>query len=65
MKNKHILSVLLIGVIVMVIGSLFKIMHWPGASVLVIVGTLTKVVALLVLIGKILSEPKYKEFLDS
>ncbi|WP_430400840.1 GldL-related protein [Flavobacterium sp.] len=40
--------------ILTIIGSLFKIMHWPGASIMLIIGMLSEAAALIILIITIL-----------
>ena len=52
MKNQYKLPLILflIGMILTIIGSLFKLMHWPGATIMLIVGMLTEVAAIITLI---------------
>ena len=40
----------LVGMIITIIGALFKIMHWTGASIMLTVGMLAEVVAISILI---------------
>ncbi len=56
MQKKYLLPliVFLIGMILTIIGSLFKIMHWPGASIMLIIGMLSEAAALIILIITIL-----------
>jgi hypothetical protein len=58
MQKKYLLPliVFLIGMIVTIIGSLFKIMHWPGASIMLIIGMLSEAAALIILIITILKK---------
>ncbi len=58
MQKKYLLPliVFLIGMIVTIIGSLFKIMHWPGASIMLIIGMLSEATALIILIVTILKK---------
>ncbi len=66
MKNTHILVLFLIGMVVTVLGALFKIMHWPGARFLLIIGMVFEAAAALFLILKLLKKDKDKTgFLDS
>lgn len=53
-KYKISLVLFLIGMIITILGALFKIMHWPGASVLLIIGMLSEIIALINLIIVIL-----------
>lgn len=52
MKNQYKLPLILflIGMILTIIGSLFKLMHWSGATIMLIVGMLTEVAAIITLI---------------
>jgi hypothetical protein len=58
MKKKYLLPliVFLIGMILTIIGALFKIMHWPGASIMLIIGMLSEATALIILIVTILKK---------
>lgn len=52
MKNQYKLPLILflIGMILTIIGSLFKLMHWLGATIMLTVGMLTEVTAIITLI---------------
>jgi len=52
MKNQYKLPLILflIGIILTIIGSLFKLMHWPGGTIMLTVGMLTEVAAIITLI---------------
>ncbi len=39
---------LIISLIITIIGAMFKIMHWPGASVLLTIGLLTSLIYILI-----------------
>ena len=65
MKFKYILIVLLIGLLLTLSGSLFKIMHWPGAHKMLLVGSFVKITAIILAIWKILTLEKWKEILNS
>ena len=58
MQKKYLLPliVFLIGMILTIIGALFKIMHWPGASIMLIIGMLSEATALIILIVTILKK---------
>lgn len=64
MKIKHILVLFILGFILTVIGALFKVMHWPNASMLLIFGALTKVFSGILLIIKLIQTDKFKDFLN-
>ncbi len=57
-KYKIPLVLFLIGMVLTVVGALFKIMHWPYASILLIVGMLSEAVAIITLIAVILKKSK-------
>ncbi len=63
-KIKHILSLFIFGLLLNLTGGLFKIMHWQGAHIVLIAGTITKLIAGIVLIYKILTNTKFKGFLN-
>ena len=44
------LVLFLLGMAITIIGSLFKIMHWPGAGIMLTVGMLTEAIAFITLI---------------
>lgn len=41
------LVLFLLGILFTIVGALFKIMHWPFASMLLIVGTLSEAIAII------------------
>lgn len=64
MKIKHLLVVILIGFLWTIVGALFKIQHWPYANEILVIGTLIKVLFIILLIWKILTTDKFKDFLN-
>lgn len=52
------LVLFLLGMVITVAGALFKIMHWPFASWILIVGMLTEAVAIITLIAIVLKKTK-------
>lgn len=56
MQKKYIpsLIIFIIGMVITIIGSLFKVMHWPGASIMLVIGMLSEAIALIILIFTIL-----------
>ena len=64
MKLKHALIIIVFGFCFDFIGTLLKILHAPNADNLLIIGTILKVFGTLLLLYKILTHPKAKEFLD-
>lgn len=64
MKTKHALVLIIIGFILAIIGTLFKIMHWPYGFELYLAGTIFKLVFGIVVIYKILTYEKFQDFLN-
>ena len=60
MKKQYIvpLVLFLLGMAITIIGSLFKIMHWPGANIMLTVGMLTEAIAIITLIVILLKNTK-------
>ena len=52
------LSLFLLGMAITIIGALFKIMHWPGAGIMLTIGMLTEAIAIITLIVIILRKTK-------
>lgn len=52
MKKQYVLPILFftLGIAITIIGALFKLMHWPGATILLATGLLAEATALIVLI---------------
>lgn len=50
--------VFLIGLMITIFGSLFKILHWPGASFLLIIGMTSEALAVLLLIIALIRKSK-------
>ncbi len=65
MKTKYIITIFIIGCIILIIGSMFKIMHWPLAGTLIITATGIQAIAALIAIWKVLTTDKFKDFLNS
>ena len=65
MKVKHIIALFLLGVFFTIIGALFKIQHWPYGRILLTIGSFTQGLAFLLGIWKILTNKKFKDFLNS
>lgn len=64
MKNWHILLVFVFAMAIVVVGALFKIMHWPGASMLLILGMGGQFLSLILLAAKIINDRKKNQFLN-
>jgi len=64
MKMKHAIILLVIGYCIDFWGGLQKILHTPYADGLLTIAALTKIIACILLLYKILTHPKAKEFLN-
>ena len=64
MKVKHIILIFF-GVLFLMIGSLFKIMHWVGAGVLLLSASVIEVLSIVLAIWKVFTIEKFKDFLNS
>ncbi|MCW1148793.1 GldL-related protein [Flavobacterium lacisediminis] len=60
MKKQYTVPMVLflLGMAITIIGSLFKIMHWPGAGIMLTVGMLTEAIAIITLIVVLLKNTK-------
>lgn len=67
MKVKHIIVIFLIGLILSVVGTTFKTLHWPYAGITITTSLLLKVVAGVSAIWKIVTMNRelLKEFLNN
>jgi len=57
MKNKGLLILMLAGMVVVIVGALFRIMHWPGSTIILIAGLAAEVIALAKLVIRSLMAP--------
>jgi hypothetical protein len=64
MKIKHAIILLVTGYCCDFIGALLKIMHYPNGDLLLIFATILKISGALLLLYKILTHPKLKDFLN-
>ncbi len=65
MKTKYTLLVIVIGFILTLIGALFKIMHFPYANLLLLVGMFCEIFGGILFLYKLFTHPKFKDFLNS
>ncbi len=64
MKVKHAIILLILGFCLDFIGAVVKILHWQGADLMLIVALVIKVTGALVLLVKILTYERLKDFLN-
>ncbi|HLP19493.1 MAG TPA: hypothetical protein VK174_04300 [Chitinophagales bacterium] len=65
MKTKYAIVIFVAGFCIDFIGALLKIMHWPGANALLIIGMILKVAGGILFLYKLLRYKELKNFLDS
>ena len=60
MKKQYTIPLVLFlsGMAITIIGALFKLMHWPGANIMLTVGMLTEAIAIITLIVILLKHTK-------
>lgn len=64
MKVKHILAVLILGTTCLLAGSLFKILHLAGASILMMSGVILEVISGILIAWKLISTKDFKDFMN-
>ena len=56
MTTKKLLLAFLIAMIVVITGALFKLMHWPGSEIMLIIGMLSQAAVIILFIISILKD---------
>jgi len=64
MKSKHAIILLALGFCLDFFGAVRKIMHAPGADTIFIIATVMKIFGVLILVYKITTYPKTKDFMN-
>jgi hypothetical protein len=68
MKNKYIIVIFVIGLIITILGSLFKITHWEiyniNGNLLLTIGMFCEIAACLIFVFKLLTNKNNNGFLD-
>jgi hypothetical protein len=64
MKTKHAFIIFSIGYLLTYLGALLKILHWPGANAILVFATLLEIGGGLLLVSKLVSHPKLREFFN-
>jgi hypothetical protein len=57
MKNKGLLILMVAGMMAVLVGALFKLMHWPGGTLTLAFGMVLEAIALALLVVRSLSAP--------
>lgn len=64
MKYKHLIALYLIGTSIGIVGALFKIMHWPYATLMLWISSALQVAVVVGAIVKVLNDDDAKSFLN-
>ncbi|WP_408075636.1 GldL-related protein [Flavobacterium rhizophilum] len=64
MKYITIIVLFLLGSIIMIVGALFKLMHWPNSQLMLISASILQVIAVIILIIKLLTNKDKNSFLN-
>ncbi len=68
MKNRYIVVIFLVGLIITILGSLFKVTHWEiyniTGNMLLTIGMFCEIAACLIFVFKLLTHKKNNDFLD-
>ncbi len=64
MTARGAIVLFLFGAVLLIIGGLFKIQHWPYAGEQLMAGTLLQALAVIILMIKVARYPGFKDFLD-
>ncbi len=64
MKFKHILVLFILGSIGVTIGALFKIQHWPGASIILAASVCIEILGAIMAVWKLLTVKDFSDFLN-
>jgi hypothetical protein len=64
MKYWHILVIFIMAMAVTLVGALFKLMHWPGASLMLMAGMGGQFISLVLVAAKVISDRKNNNFLN-
>ena len=64
MKIKHLIGLLVFAILISLVGSLFKILHWNFGNEILLIGVVIKLIIGIALIFKILTTEKFNEFLN-
>jgi len=64
MKIKHAIILIAIGYGLDMTGALLKIMHWPWANIFLSLALLLKLAGIVTLVVKLVSNPRFRDFLN-
>lgn len=64
MKPRNALALVLVGLAMLTSGGLFKLLHWPGANIQVLLGAVPQVVGLLSLAVHVVRRQGLRELME-
>jgi hypothetical protein len=64
MKIKHAIFLIVFGYCFTIFGALQKILHTPVADNVLMIGAVIKICGFLILLNKLFTSPKFKEFMN-
>jgi len=64
MKFKHLLIFFLLGVVLIMAGAFFRLMHWPGGQFMLFSALLFQAFAIIMLIVKLIKNKDARNFLN-
>ncbi len=64
MRTRHAVILYMIGLMLQALGALFKILHYAGADQMLIASTALQIAGGLLFLIKLVTYPKFKDFLD-
>ena len=64
MKAKHAIILIVMGYCLDFLGGLNKILHYPYASTVLVLGAILKITGALLFLYKLVTYPKWKDFLN-
>ena len=64
MKAKYAISVSVLGILIALVGRLFRILHWDGSYILLLIGLLLVGIGVSLLQFRLPNKPKTEDILD-
>ena len=65
MKTRSIAAIIVLGALTVLVGALYKILHWEGSKPLLIAGLGLEGIGVLLILVRALGKPKTRDVLDS
>jgi hypothetical protein len=64
MKTRYTIMLIILGIALEILGALVKILHLPGADLILSIGGIIEILGWLLFLVKVVRNPKLKEVLD-